>query len=185
MFDSYPNTHSNGQPIQCLRMTLKVNKNLMAAILSVFVCSFSLGFSPIVASENAFMSGSSTSGFRPTTPTEPTFLAVEQAFKLDINQSDEQTTLVWTIAPGYYLYKHKFDVSGKTGEDIQALTDQTQFSRGIRKRDDYFGPVEVYYHQATAELSAPKAEQVIVKYQGCADAGLCYPIQTKIMTLQP
>ena len=163
---------------------LNCRKSLISIVCTSIFWLYSGIFAATALSETAFMgSQSSSSSFRPSKPTEPTFLPVEQAFKLEVNRTGQQTTLVWIVAPGYYLYKHKFEFSGKTGLDIQPLTEQTQFSQGIRKRDDYFGHVEVFYHQVTAEFTTPEAEQLVVKYQGCADAGLCYPIQTKTMEL--
>ncbi len=145
----------------------------------------------------------------------PKFLDVDDAFKLDINTSDDQATLIWTIAPDHYLYKQKFVVAIEAESDdptttanepaiqpnskdqkvkLLSLTRQTSFSQGIRKNDDYFGPVEVYYHQAIGELSLNDIQrqlkqhrsppyQLTIKYQGCAEAGLCYPVQTRRVTL--
>ncbi|MEZ7984278.1 MAG: protein-disulfide reductase DsbD family protein, partial [Pseudomonadales bacterium] len=63
---------------------------------------------------------------------------------------------------------------------------------GIKTTDDYFGPVEIYYYQATAQLpiehisnlallsDAPNSQpQLSIQYQGCAEAGLCYPVQKR------
>ena len=158
----------------------RLNQAQLRIVLAFLI---SCCFSSAALSESNVISSASGSSFRPIGTTKPDFLPVEQAFKLDINQVGDKATLVWTIAPGYYLYKHKFEFSGKTGDESQPLSEVTKFSRGIRKRDDYFGPVEVFYHQATAELTALKTQQLIVKYQGCADAGLCYPVQTKTLTL--
>lgn len=128
----------------------------------------------------------------------PEFLDVDEAFQLTSNIEDGIATLIWVIAPEYYLYQHAFaieaDISNAQG-DIEplTLTKQAQFSQGIRKMDDYFGPVEVYYYQAIATFplasisaTADKANPSIaitVKYQGCADEGLCYPVQTKQLEL--
>lgn len=128
----------------------------------------------------------------------PEFLDVDEAFQLTSNVEDGTATLIWVISPEYYLYQHAFeieaDVTNAQGNiEPLTLTKQAQFSQGIRKIDDYFGPVEVYYYQAiatfplasiSATVDKPNPSIAItVKYQGCADAGLCYPIQTKQLEL--
>jgi thiol:disulfide interchange protein DsbD len=56
---------------------------------------------------------------------------------------------------------------------------------GLDKTDEYFGDVQVYY--ALLELSLPvdpQGEAVEIQYQGCADAGLCYPPRSQVVALQ-
>ena len=116
------------------------------------------------------------------------FLDVDDAFVLTLKPTPSGYLLEWTIAPNYYLYKRQFDLELAGGEK---LTVQTRFSRGLQKKDGYFGLVEVYYHAATAMInkeaisnSSDKSSQSIkVKYQGCAEAGLCYPTQTRELSL--
>ena len=48
------------------------------------------------------------SAFRSSTPE---FLPVEEAYQLEVEQSDPQTLrLYWQITEGYYLYQHQFKV---------------------------------------------------------------------------
>lgn len=111
------------------------------------------------------------------------FLPVEQAFQLTSWVSENETsgqqqiTLNWQIAPDYYLYRHRFIV--------KQLPDNTptklDIPDGLAKKDSYFGDVEVYYQQAvlTIPLEATATQGVYsISFQGCADAGLCYPPQT-------
>ena len=169
--------------------------------LGLVLSATSTAITPLVWSQSNFSSNSEPSGFRPLAQSEPSFLPVEQAFKVELSEDQEQTTLVWTIAPGYYLYKHKFELLEQNNGEAVTLTDEAKFSRGIRKHDDYFGPVEVFYHQATVGVpqAAPQADtqteaaattvhqrqdrEIVVKYQVCADAGLCYPVQTTQLTI--
>ncbi|MEN8198257.1 MAG: protein-disulfide reductase DsbD, partial [Pseudomonadota bacterium] len=61
---------------------------------------------------------------------------------------------------------------------------------GKIKIDDYFGKMEVYYHDVTARVPVERAARgattvaLDVVYQGCADAGLCYPPITKRVNLK-
>jgi thiol:disulfide interchange protein DsbD len=142
-----------------------------------------------------------TSGFAKASKglsSEDKFLHVDKAFKLDSNVSGGVATLVWIIAPEHYLYRHAFSLELEVadadgGRELVSLNQDAKFSQGIRKMDDYFGPVEVFYYQTIAELPLDKLQtligpdadsaQLTVKYQGCADAGLCYPIQSRQVLL--
>ncbi|WP_240125420.1 protein-disulfide reductase DsbD family protein [Thermomonas alba] len=90
----------------------------------------------------------------------------------------------WKIADGYYLYRHRTSVQARAGFTgaVLALPD------GDRHHDEFFGDVETYRHQLVGVLSgtpAPGAQAVAltVKYQGCADAGVCYPPQTRTLSV--
>lgn len=109
------------------------------------------------------------------------FLPVDDAYRLDmVADGDQQVLLQWVIAPEYYLYRHAFKARVRS---IQGPLDtQLAIAPGLAKTDEFFGDVEVYYGALDATLSlAERAELVELKitYQGCADAGLCYPPETK------
>jgi thiol:disulfide interchange protein DsbD len=91
------------------------------------------------------------------------------------------------IAPGYYLYrdKFKFAIEGKVGDSSKLGT--PGFPAGKIKHDPNFGDVEVFYREVTIGLPVepPVSGELALRltYQGCADAGLCYPPQTKVVTV--
>ncbi len=113
----------------------------------------------------------------------PQFLPVDRAFKVGVVSRDA-TTLVATLTPakGYYLYRDKiaFKVVG-SGASIARV----DLPRGEQKNDANFGDTEVFHQPVRATLVLdrvdPAATHVLVQaqYQGCADAGLCYPPETK------
>ena len=108
---------------------------------------------------------------------EPEFLPVDQAFQFDFRQDGDKLKLVWTIADEYYLYKSKFKLAAR-----DAQLGELQKPQGKDHEDDYFGLQEVYYQQALLTVpvhSASDGAVVKIRYQGCAEAGLCYPPQTK------
>ena len=117
---------------------------------------------------------------------EPEFLDVHEAFQLELIQETDQIRISWRIADSYYLYKERFDFSISPNAGL--TLGQPQFSRkGKMKDDPAFGMVEVYYHDVEVILPAAGYKQqtmeLSVSYQGCAEAGLCYPPQTKKFTL--
>jgi thiol:disulfide interchange protein DsbD len=116
---------------------------------------------------------------------EEEYLDVDQAFVLtDQALSVNNLQLNWRIAPGYYLYKQRIKVepAGDT-KVIGALV----LPKGELHSDEYFGEQEVYRESVDATFSVPPSDaktiDVNVTYQGCADAGLCYPPQTKLVSI--
>ena len=115
---------------------------------------------------------------------EDDLLPVDQAFALSANApAGDRIQLLWKIADGYYLYRHRISVQA-TGFQAQTL----QLPNGKKHTDEFFGPVETYRGELVATLpgvAAGGARQVSlkVKYQGCADLGVCYPPQTRTLNV--
>ena len=114
---------------------------------------------------------------------EPEFLPVDEAFQLQASMQPNRVILArWEIAAGYYLYRHQFDVR-LNALDSGALLGEPRIPDGIAKRDEFFGDVEVYYGSIAIQIpvvgSLPDDAEIHIDYQGCADAGLCYPPETR------
>jgi thiol:disulfide interchange protein DsbD len=111
------------------------------------------------------------------------FLPVEQAYQLE----GEVTTagdlrLYWQITAGYYLYQHAFNV--RVASPYQSEPLEIAYPPALNKTDEFFGEVQVYYDHADLTVPLPSAEEsltIAVTYQGCADAGLCYPPTTQYL----
>ena len=109
------------------------------------------------------------------------FLPVREAYRLDgALTADVQLRLHWQIAEGYYLYQHMFTVRHADASNPTNLS--IGFPPALDKTDEFFGDVSVYYDEADLAVSLPGGEArltLAVTYQGCADAGLCYPPETE------
>lgn len=107
------------------------------------------------------------------------FLPVAQAFRAGIvNEDAQQIELQFDIAPEYYLYRHRLKFALDNNEDAIA---EVILPEGLPITDEFFGDVEVYYTSLKVILkpaAGVTAKQLTVEYQGCADAGLCYPPET-------
>ena len=118
---------------------------------------------------------------------EDQFLPVDQAFVFTaIADGADRVLLDWQVAPGYYLYRHR--TSAKTSTPGFSLG-EIAMPDGKKKTDEFFGDVEVYYGILTATVpvtrpTAASSFEVEVTYQGCADAGLCYPPVTKTVAIE-
>ena len=112
------------------------------------------------------------------------FLPVDKAFQADAYISEgNQIQIDWQIAEGYYLYKKQLSIAA---EQANVVFDPLALPVSKTKTDDYFGEVEIYEHGLSAFSrvnSASNTLDLIVTYQGCAHAGLCYPPVSKVFNL--
>ena len=111
---------------------------------------------------------------------QPVFLPVDEAFQVTAQVTDEgRIRLDWNITDAYYLYRSRLAVSSAAGD----LLGEPNIPDGLKKQDEYFGEVEVYYHALTVTVpieTQTESFPLTVEYQGCADAGLCYPPTQKV-----
>ena len=120
----------------------------------------------------------------PSNQTE--FLSPDEAFVMTYDFVEENTIKIkWDIHPGYYLYMGMFEFeSMNEGNKIRTV----KMPEGKKKKDEFFGEVDVYYYIAEADIILEKnitrSVELKVKYQGCADAGLCYPPISKKLILK-
>jgi thioredoxin:protein disulfide reductase len=119
----------------------------------------------------------------------PRFLDVDEAFSFYVAlDSRSQISVHWTIASGYYLYQDKFQFRIIAPEGLVTAI-KPQLPAGVNHNDEFFGDVVVYYGQMQTILNLPEAISepfmLEVEFQGCAEAGLCYPPQRKPVEIFP
>lgn len=112
----------------------------------------------------------------------PQFLPVDQAFRISVQAQGSDAAVRLEPAQGYYLYRDKIHFSlihpdGRiNGVDLPP---------GELKSDPNFGDTHVFHQAVTARVALadlPQGTREVVleaQYQGCADAGLCYPPEKK------
>ncbi|MFN3965389.1 MAG: protein-disulfide reductase DsbD family protein [Silanimonas lenta] len=109
-------------------------------------------------------------------------LPVDEAFALSAEASGRDAIEVrFAIADGYYLYRHRTAVEVLDGGFSAA---NLALPAGERHTDEFFGEVETYRGSLLATLTGAAADDATrvrlrVKYQGCADLGICYPPQVR------
>ncbi|CAM4074153.1 protein-disulfide reductase DsbD [Pseudoalteromonas byunsanensis] len=116
-------------------------------------------------------------------PKQDTFLPVNEAFKFDFDQQGNILFTGWDIAPGYYLYKKKLEIIAKNAD-----IDVGEYADGVEIEDEFFGRTEVYFDSfsVVSKLSNISDDAVVkIRYQGCAEAGLCYPPEVITIPLSP
>lgn len=112
------------------------------------------------------------------------FLPVDEAFQVGsvtkATSKGTQLSITFDITPGHYVYKNKLTVSFPKGISATPLS----FSQSpVTINDPTFGKVPVFTQKnviATTTLTTnngkgAKNVPVVIGWQGCAKAGLCYP----------
>lgn len=106
------------------------------------------------------------------------FLPVEKAFVFTSERLPSgQTRLHWAITDGYYLYQKRLKFDGLAPEQVPALP------AALPHHDEFFGDTPVYRGELELLLPASAQGTLRMGWQGCADAGLCYPPQTSVVSL--
>lgn len=106
------------------------------------------------------------------------FLQVDQAFSYEALLKGDQLQIRFDIADHYYLYLSRLSLK-QEGQDLTFTTEQTP----IEKEDEYFGQVQIFKHQLTLFTHTTSSSPVTLGFQGCAEAGLCYPPQKREVSL--
>ena len=109
---------------------------------------------------------------------ETDFLPPDVAFRAAARLEDGNLRVRWVIADGYYLYRAKMSVAAESPDlVVSGLT----LPRGTLKTDPYLGTQEIFTQQVEGAVGYRRFDygahplQIKVTYQGCAEAGLCYP----------
>jgi thioredoxin:protein disulfide reductase len=118
---------------------------------------------------------------------QPKFLPADQVFHVGATAAGaDAIRLDWWIRDGYYLYRSRLKVSAGNGAALGTL----RLPAGEIKMDPYFGREEIYRNAVSGTVPVPggtagqaRTLSLQVTYQGCADAGLCYPPITKTLAV--
>ncbi|MGI9232242.1 MAG: protein-disulfide reductase DsbD, partial [Woeseiaceae bacterium] len=107
---------------------------------------------------------------------------VPEVFAIDGNKIE----VGFRVVPGFYLYRDKIAVRSLSET---AKAGRPDFPKGKMKVDEYFGEMEVYLDDVLMPVAIARATpdamdlELELKYQGCAEGGLCYMPQTRVMTV--
>ena len=115
---------------------------------------------------------------------ESDFLAPDAAFRVTAGVDGNAVRVRWLIADGYYLYRSKIEIKAESPDLVIAAP---LLPAGRVRVDPYLGTQEIYQHQVEATAVYTRFDagahplQIKVTYQGCAEAGLCYPPISKVL----
>ncbi|MEE7533676.1 protein-disulfide reductase DsbD [Klebsiella huaxiensis] len=115
------------------------------------------------------------------TPGRSNFVSADQAFAFDFQQNQRDLNLTWQIKDGYYLYRKQIKLTS-----ADATFTEPSLPSGEWHEDEFYGKSEIYRQRLSVPVTLTQAAAgatLTVTYQGCADAGFCYPPETKIVPL--
>ncbi|CAB3832059.1 Thiol:disulfide interchange protein DsbD [Achromobacter mucicolens] len=102
------------------------------------------------------------------------FLEPDEVFMVEpVHQDGDFLSVQGHIAKGYYVYRQSLKIVSGDGSEL-AIT----LPQGITKRDEFFGETEIYTGDALRLRWQDAGAQATLHWQGCAEAGVCYPPQT-------
>src|SRR5690606_30472808 len=113
------------------------------------------------------------------------FLPDHEAYRPGLVQAArERIELQFDVAPENYIHRHRLSIEPLCGDDSFR---HTRLPDGMATHDECFGDSEVYHTTLRVMLDITPgnspARQLRVEYQGCADAGLCYPPEIHTLDL--
>lgn len=109
---------------------------------------------------------------------EDEFLEARDVFRVELaGVSGDAVRMRATIPSGYYVYRHRLRLEG----DGKAMP--LALPRGLPQTDEFFGTSEVYRDVVEFEARPAGATTATLHWQGCADAGICYPPQALRLAL--
>ncbi|EPZ2457926.1 protein-disulfide reductase DsbD [Citrobacter youngae] len=114
-------------------------------------------------------------------PGRSQFVPADRAFIFDFQQNQHDLNFSWQVKDGYYLYRKQISITPS-----QADIAEVKLPPGIWHEDEFYGKSEIYRKQLNVPVTINQAASgatLTVTYQGCADAGFCYPPETKTVPL--
>ena len=109
------------------------------------------------------------------------FLKVDQAFSFNFDQQNDQLHISFDISEGYYLYRHQFKFTANN-----ASYSTIDLPTGLDHEDEFFGVQQIYKEQLDFTINIEQTNEnasITIRYQGCAEKGLCYPPTKKVIQL--
>ncbi|APX94942.1 thiol:disulfide interchange protein [Halomonas sp. 1513] len=114
------------------------------------------------------------------------FLPVHEAFEASAWLDDDTLYVGMQSADDYYLYRHRFEIESL---DDDVTLGEPVIPPGEAHSDEFFGDVYVFYEPVVLEIpldnGAPESLSLALTFQGCADAGLCYPPERITLEAMP
>ena len=147
-------------------MTSPVRRALVAALLGMTLL-------PVFAAD----------GLIPKKKGMPEFLPVDLAFEIQpLEWKDGRLVVSWRIAKDYYLYRDR--LTFKAAAPATLKLGKPSLPASMPYTDEHFGTMQIYRDKLVVRVPVDKSVRSVklaVGYQGCADAGLCYPPQTRTL----
>ena len=104
----------------------------------------------------------------------------EEAFAYAVVDTGSELEIDWALAKGYYLYKNKLSFGSGSSNVVFG---SYELPEGRHHEDEFFGVQQVYRERFYVTIpysvvgERPANMDLVIKSQGCADLGICFPPQ--------
>ena len=105
-------------------------------------------------------------------------LPADEVFKINILNTEDTIVVEWNIKDKYYLYSDSI----KINQNNKPVKYMMLKSKKYKIEDEFFGKTEIYKDFLSISINnIPNESGYVILYQGCAEAGFCYPIQEYVL----
>ena len=101
-------------------------------------------------------------------------LPAEEVFKINVSQTGNKIVIEWDIKDKYYLYSDSIKINRNNNKVEYVLLKSDKY----KIEDEFFGKTEIYKNFLSVYVDDNEnLSNYVILYQGCAEAGFCYPVQ--------
>ena len=105
-------------------------------------------------------------------------LPADEVFKINILNTKDTIIVEWNIKDKYYLYSDSIKIN-QNNKPVKYIMLK---SKKYKIEDEFFGKTEIYKDFLSISINnIPNESGYVILYQGCAEAGFCYPIQEYVL----
>ena len=105
-------------------------------------------------------------------------LPADEVFKINILNTEDSIVVEWNIKDKYYLYSDSIKIN-QNNKPVKYIMLK---SKKYKIEDEFFGKTEIYKDFLSISINnIPNESSYVILYQGCAEAGFCYPIQEYVL----
>ena len=105
-------------------------------------------------------------------------LPADAVFKINVLNTEDKIVIEWDIKDKYYLYSDSI----KINQNNEPVKYKMLKSKKYKIEDEFFGKTEIYKDFLSISINnIPNKSSYVILYQGCAEAGFCYPIQEYVL----
>tara|TARA_Y100000746_G_C15443175_1_gene423809 strand:+ start:86 stop:499 length:414 start_codon:yes stop_codon:yes gene_type:complete len=105
-------------------------------------------------------------------------LPADEVFKINVLNTEDTIVIEWDIKDKYYLYSDSI----KINQNNKPVKYMMLKSKKYKIEDEFFGKTEIYKDFLSISINnIPNKSSYVILYQGCAEAGFCYPIQEYVL----
>ena len=105
-------------------------------------------------------------------------LSADEVFKINILNTKDTIVVEWNIKDKYYLYSDSIKIN-QNNKPVKYIMLK---SKKYKIEDEFFGKTEIYKDFLSISINnIPNESSYVILYQGCAEAGFCYPIQEYVL----